>query len=130
MRRPAPDVIGDVSLAVVAELDVRAEHPGNEVFLPLDLEARAVQLHAEADHRTVRADEIAHEEMVVPFPPFPVYIGVGHNLAYLENRGRFRGIRSPKTIVYWTELDELPDELAARLKAGENPWASPDKKRN
>ena len=58
-------------------------------------------------------------------PPFPVYIGVGHNLAYLENWGRFRGIRSPKTIVYWTELDELPDNLATRLRAGERPWASP-----
>ena len=67
MRGPASDVIGDVGLAVVAELDVRAQHSGNEVFLPLDLETPAVRFHAEADHRAVRTDEIAHEEMVVPF---------------------------------------------------------------
>jgi hypothetical protein len=82
--------------------------------------------HLTADEFVNKARMISGPEK----PPFPVYIGVGHNLAYLENWGRFRGIRSPKTIVYWTELDELPDELAARLKAGENPWESPDKSRN
>ena len=64
---PASDVFRDVSLAVVAELNVGAEHSGNKVFLPLYLESRAVRFHAESDHRAGRADEIANEEMVVPF---------------------------------------------------------------
>ena len=79
------------------------------------------------------ADEFVDKARVISGteePPFSVYIGAGHNLAYLENWGRFRGIRSPKTIVYWTELDGLPDGLAARLKEGENPWESPDQSRN
>lgn len=63
-------------------------------------------------------------------PPFTTYIGIGHNLAYLEDWGKFRGIRSPKTIVYWTELDQLPGEFARSLKAGENPWAPSNPKRN
>jgi hypothetical protein len=58
--------------------------------------------------------------------PFPVYLGVGHQRAYLETWGKYRGLTSPRTIVYWTELDQLPDDLAARLKAGKNPWAPPE----
>lgn len=58
-------------------------------------------------------------------PPFPVYLGVGHQRVYLETWGKYRGLSSPRTIVYWTELDQLPDNLAARLKAGKNPWVPP-----
>jgi hypothetical protein len=54
--------------------------------------------------------------------PFTVYIGAGHRLAYIESWGRFRGVLSPKTMIYWTEIDGLPEDVAARLKAGDCPW--------
>lgn len=46
------------------------------------------------------------------------YIGVSGNRAYLQywSFGRWQDI------VYWTPLSELPDDLVARLKAGDPPW--------
>ena len=53
------------------------------------------------------------------------YLGVEGDRVYLEYwmAGRSTEIR------YWTSLNELPTDLAERLKAGDPPWKSPEDRR-
>jgi protein-L-isoaspartate O-methyltransferase len=46
------------------------------------------------------------------------YIGTSGGRVYLE----FWQAGRPKRIVYWAELKELPEDLADRLRDGENLW--------
>jgi len=50
------------------------------------------------------------------------YIGATENRAYVECTGMYRLFPNHKAIVYWTELDGLPPELAAQLREGTSPW--------
>ena len=52
------------------------------------------------------------------------YIGTSGGRVYLE----FIPLGRSRPIVYWTNLSELPPDLAARLEAGEVPWESPMKR--
>lgn len=44
------------------------------------------------------------------------YVGCSHDRAYLEYGDTFYSGPEPRTIVYWTELDALPSDLAEQLK--------------
>jgi hypothetical protein len=50
------------------------------------------------------------------------YIGASHGRAYLEYQDMLTLSGKPKTVVFWTELDGLPDDLTKRLRAGDPPW--------
>jgi len=50
------------------------------------------------------------------------YIGTSATRAYIERTGLYRLFRFHKTIVYWTELENLPPDLAKRLREGNPPW--------
>jgi hypothetical protein len=50
------------------------------------------------------------------------YIGASPTRVYVERTGLYRVLRLHKAMVYWTELDGLPDELAAAIRAGKCPW--------
>jgi hypothetical protein len=52
------------------------------------------------------------------------YIGSSTQRAYLEfGHPAFIG-KGTRTTVYWTELSELPEDIAGQLKAGNPPWKS------
>ena len=50
------------------------------------------------------------------------YIGASPTRVYVERTGLYRAIRLHKAMVYWTELDRLPEELAATIRSGKCPW--------
>lgn len=50
------------------------------------------------------------------------YVGSSHNRAYLEFQDMLTLSGKPATVVYWTELDGLPKQLADQLKTGTPPW--------
>ena len=50
------------------------------------------------------------------------YIGHSHQRAYLESGHPAYIGKGTKTIVLWTPLSELPDELVKKLKAENPPW--------
>ena len=52
------------------------------------------------------------------------YIGVSDDRAYLEEQNVLTLSGRPRTIVVWTRLEELPDDLAEKLKAGNPPWTN------
>lgn len=50
------------------------------------------------------------------------YIGITTDRAYIEqSRVNFIG-KGFRTVVYWTPISELPDDIAKQLKAGHPPW--------
>ncbi len=50
-----------------------------------------------------------------------VYLGRSQERVYLETWSAYRFLK-PKRIVYWTFLSDLPDEIAAKIRKGKNPW--------
>jgi hypothetical protein len=50
------------------------------------------------------------------------YIGSSETRAYLEYGDMLAVGQNTRTIVYWTELDKLPKDIAAKLKEGISPW--------
>lgn len=48
------------------------------------------------------------------------YIGVSDDRAYLEEHN----VLGPRTIVVWTRLEELPEDLAKELREGKPPWTN------
>jgi uncharacterized protein YceK len=50
------------------------------------------------------------------------YVGSSHSRAYLEFQDMLTLSGNPATVVYWTELDGLPKQLADQLKTGTPPW--------
>ena len=50
------------------------------------------------------------------------YIGASGTRAYVERTGLYRLFRLHKAMVYWTELDALPTEVADALRSGRPPW--------
>lgn len=50
------------------------------------------------------------------------YVGSSHSRAYLEFQDMLTLSGKPATVVYWTELDGLPKQLADQLKMGTSPW--------
>jgi hypothetical protein len=50
------------------------------------------------------------------------YIGSSQTRAYLECGDVLASGGQSRTIVYWTELEKLPEEVAKELKAGKSPW--------
>lgn len=46
------------------------------------------------------------------------YLGISRNRVYLEYQDMLTLSGKPKTVVYWTELDKLPVDVAKYLKAG------------
>jgi len=50
------------------------------------------------------------------------YIGASGSRAYVERTGLYRVFRLHKAMVYWTELDALPTDVAEALRSGNPPW--------
>jgi len=50
------------------------------------------------------------------------YIGASPTQVYVERTGLYRALRLHKSMVYWTELDGLPEELATMIRSGKCPW--------
>ena len=50
------------------------------------------------------------------------YLGASPTRVYIERTGLYRALRFHKAMVYWTELDGLPEELVAVIRSGECPW--------
>lgn len=60
-----------------------------------------------------------------------VLIGTTRERVYLEYQtGITFFTKSPATTVYWTELDNLPDDIVEKIKVGMSPWVSFDCKNN
>ncbi len=75
--------------------------------------------------RHVKADEFVRQARTLEGPNSACdtfFVGTSGRRAYIEHDGLYRVFRCHKTIVYWTELDGLPTDLADKLKAGEQPW--------
>lgn len=49
-------------------------------------------------------------------------VGASSTRAYLEYQDLITWNGSPRTVVYWTRLDALPDEIQRPLKSGQSPW--------
>lgn len=50
------------------------------------------------------------------------YIGSTENRAYLEYADVIAIGQKKRTIVYWTEIDNLPKDIADKLRRGISPW--------
>ena len=50
------------------------------------------------------------------------YIGASPTRVYVERTGLYRALRLHKAMVYWTELDGLPEELVKVIRSGKCPW--------
>lgn len=50
------------------------------------------------------------------------YVGSSQTRAYLEYGDVLPSGGRSRTIVYWTELAKLPEDVAKELKAGKSPW--------
>ena len=56
---------------------------------------------------------------------FTEYVGHSRDRIYLQD---YQGLRTgfkyfwPKTMIYWTELNGLPDEMLNTVKSGQSPW--------
>ena len=50
------------------------------------------------------------------------YLGASPARVYVERTGLYRLIRFHDVMVYWTELDGLPKEVADTIRAGKCPW--------
>jgi hypothetical protein len=50
------------------------------------------------------------------------YIGSSQTRAYLEYGDVLASGGKSRTIVYWTELEKLPEDVSKELKAGKSPW--------
>ena len=50
------------------------------------------------------------------------YIGASPTRVYVERTGLYRLFRCHKAIVYWTEVENLPPDLAKLVKEGKSPW--------
>jgi hypothetical protein len=69
---------------------------------------------------------VKHAECVDRLGSFTweTYIGVSDQRAYLEyGHPAFIG-KGDMITVYWTSLEDLPDNLARQLKAGTPPWTN------
>ncbi|MEN9359338.1 MAG: hypothetical protein RL095_873 [Verrucomicrobiota bacterium] len=51
-----------------------------------------------------------------------VYVGHSSRRAYLEHWSSWAFWRRDNIAVYWTHMQDLPPEVASRLRRGENPW--------
>lgn len=49
-------------------------------------------------------------------------MGASSTRAYLEYQDLLTWNGKPRTVVYWTRLDDLPDEIQRSLKSGQSPW--------
>jgi hypothetical protein len=56
------------------------------------------------------------------------YLGASPTRAYVERTGLYRLIRFHDAMVYWTELDGLPEEIADVIRAGKCPWTPWEKR--
>jgi hypothetical protein len=77
--------------------------------------------HLSADEFILQAREVERINSM----HWDAYIGSTHSRAYLEHGGVPPFEWCDNTVVYWTELDQLPPGLAEQLRAGERPWKSP-----
>ena len=50
------------------------------------------------------------------------YIGHSPDRVYVELAGFHRLFQRHEAVIYWTEMNELPEDLQKQLKDGELPW--------
>jgi hypothetical protein len=74
--------------------------------------------HVSADEFLIKAKQI--EQMTSAI--WTTYIGSSQTRAYLEYGDVLTFGKGTRTIVYWTELNELPKDIAEKLKEGKPPW--------
>ena len=84
--------------------------------------------HLEADVFLARAEQISETQSA----KWTTYIGASGQRVYLEqgdlaSSGAVLGF-GPKVMVYWTELDGLPQEVVLAIRSGQNPWVNSSKK--
>jgi hypothetical protein len=53
------------------------------------------------------------------------YIGSTSSRVYLEYGTVVTLFSHLRTVVYWTELKNLPPDIAKRIRSGQNPWKRP-----
>ncbi len=50
------------------------------------------------------------------------YVGISYTRAYLEYQDMLTLSGQPKTVVFWTNLHDLPEDISQKMRAGESPW--------
>ncbi|WP_028581446.1 hypothetical protein [Desulfogranum japonicum] len=66
--------------------------------------------------------EIAKQIEQMSSATWTTYIGSSKTRAYLEYGDALASSGTSRTIVYWTELEKLPQDVAKNLKAAKSPW--------
>ena len=74
--------------------------------------------HLSADAFIDRAEQIEQ----IASASWMTYVGCSETRAYLEYGDVIWFGPKPRTIVFWTELEDLPLDLAEQLKNGCPPW--------
>lgn len=85
-------------------------------LLPGCASTRLTYLEPEAFVRQGKEMERVHSARWVQL------VGASRTRAYLECQDMLTWNGSPRTVVYWTRLDALPDEIQRPLKSGQSPW--------
>ncbi len=80
--------------------------------------------HASASTFISRAESIGQINSAY----WVTYIGASDSRAYLEYGDALGSFGNGATVVCWTELDGLPEELAATLRSGADPWQARDRR--
>ncbi len=62
--------------------------------------------------------ETAKEMEIISSFETITYLGITKDRAYLEYQLGNHNF----TIIYWTELDSLPNHIQSKMKSGNNPW--------
>ena len=85
-------------------------------LLPGCASTRLTYLEPEAFVRQGKEMERVHSAQWVQL------VGASSTRAYLEYQDLLTWNGNPRTVVYWTRLDALPDEIQRPLKSGQSPW--------
>ena len=75
-------------------------------------------VHLDAHEFQQQAERMEQPNSLLQFN----YIGTSINRVYLEQVDSLTIRAKPTTTVFWTELNSLPEDTRAQLKAGKPPW--------
>lgn len=75
-------------------------------------------IHVSANEFLKKANQIEQMNSAT----WTTYIGSSETRAYLEYADVIAIGERTRTIVYWTEIDQLPKNIADKLKKGISPW--------
>ena len=75
-------------------------------------------VHLDAQGFQQQAERMEQPESLLRYS----YIGTSVDRVYLEQIDSLSLRSKPTTTVFWTELNELPEDIRAQLQLGESPW--------